>query len=72
MASSVGLESRSRQLLRLRFSRRRRRFETLLQTTRREPTQEPAPTTLNATARVSFFTRQYSTFTNRGLVLASR
>jgi hypothetical protein len=72
MASSVGLESRSRQLLRLRFSRRHRRLETLLQTTRREPTRELAPAAPNSSSRISFFTRQYSTFTNRGLVMTSR
>jgi hypothetical protein len=66
-----GDESRARQLLKLRLSKRRRRFETVLQTTRRIPDVERSPSA-PSTARESFFARAYTTYSARGLGLTTR
>jgi len=68
----VGHETRARQLLKLRCSRKRRRFETVLQTVRREPVPELAPLLDMHTLRGPFFARNFSTYSNRGLVMTSR
>jgi ribosomal protein S4 len=68
----VNHETRARQLLKLRCSRKRRRFETVLQTTRRLPVAEKAPWVSTAAERAPFFARHFSTFSNRGLMLTSR
>lgn len=68
----IGHETRARQLLTLRCSRRRPRFETLLQTARRTPAAEKAPWLSPFGARAPFFARPFSTYSNRGLVLTSR
>jgi ribosomal protein S4 len=68
----VGHETRARQLLGLRFSRTRARFETVLQTTRRAPTTECAPAAAASALRSSFFARPFSTYANRGLSLTTR
>lgn len=72
MHQLIGHETRARKLLKLRFSRRRKRFETILQTTRRLPTEERAPRPHTVTARTPFFARQFSTYSRRGLVLTSQ
>jgi ribosomal protein S4 len=78
-ASTVNLETRSRQILTLRHSRPRTRFETMLQGARRLPDAEdnlPAESTTigDAPTRTSFFARYFSssTTTNRGTVLVGR
>jgi ribosomal protein S4 len=65
-------ETRARQLLTLRYSRPRPRFDTLLQTTRRLPQIECAPVVGENSSRAPFFVRKFSTYAGRGLSLTAR
>jgi ribosomal protein S4 len=67
----AGQETRARQLLRLRCSKRRPRFETVLQTTRRAPVLERAPANAATHTKDSFFRRKFSTYSGRSLSLVS-
>jgi len=68
----ISHETRARQILGLRFSRKRRRFETVLQTTRRAPEAEGISDLTARAPRSHFFSRQFSTYAGRGLAGISR
>lgn len=79
------MEARARQILRLRFSRSHKRFETMLQGTRRIPTEEELtedelkavviPETLDLPEPIvqhPFFARHFSTFAHRSTAFLCR